>query len=224
MTGSASRSKTGAKHYYYHCQNGCGERFRADKANDQFSNYLYEFSIPPEILNLYYHIMEDVFKKDEVDKKKELARVDKQIQEFKNLIENVEDKFFKNQIEASTYSKAKSRYESEINRFKAERTRLLSVSSEFMNYIDYDFSLLHNSDGYYNEATVENKQKILSSIFPEKLTFDGERYRTLKKNLVFELLTSNINSLGEIKKKKAAKIDSLSPMASRRGIEPLLQE
>jgi site-specific DNA recombinase len=136
----------------------------------------------------------------------------------------MEDKFFRDEIDASTYSKAKSRYESEINRFKAERTRLLSVNSEFMNYIDYGFSLLHNLDGYYNEASVEVKQKILSSTFPEKLIFDGETYRTLRKNLVFELLTSNINGLGEVKKKKAVKIDGLSLRASRRGVEPLLQE
>ncbi len=224
LTGSASTSKTGARHYYYHCQYGCRERFRADQANTQFIQYLNQFQIPPEIMNLYYHIMEDVFKKDEVDKKRELARIDKQLEEFQNLIENVEDKFFKDQIEASTYSKAKSRYESEINRFKAERTRLLSVNSEFMNYIEYGFSLLHKLDGYYNEASVDVKQKILSSIFREKLTFDGKTYRTLKKNMVLELLTSNINNLGVIKRKKAVKIDSLSPLAPPRGFEPLLQD
>ncbi len=224
LTGSASTSKTGTRHFYYHCQHGCPERFRADQANIQFIQYLNQFQIPPEIMNLYYHIVEDVFKKDEVDKKRELARIDKQIQEFQNLIENVEDKFFKDQIEASTYSKAKSRYESEINRFKDERARLLSVSSEFMNYIDYGFSLLYNLDGYYNEARVDVKQKILSSIFHEKLTFDGKTYRTLKRNEVFELLTSNINNLGAIKQQKVVKIDNLSPLAPPRGFEPLLQD
>ncbi|MCZ6594729.1 MAG: recombinase family protein, partial [Bacteroidetes bacterium] len=62
LTGSASRSRTGARHFYYHCQKGCRERFRADEANGQFVSFLGGFKIPDEVLTLYYHVMEDVFK------------------------------------------------------------------------------------------------------------------------------------------------------------------
>ncbi len=224
LTGSASTSKTGARHFYYHCQHGCPERFRADEANIQFIRYLHQFQIRPEILTLYYHIMEDIFKNDKVDKKKELAKVNEQIKELQSRIENVEDKYFNDEIDVSTFKKTKRRYEGTIERLTDEKTKLSSVNSEFMNYIEYGFSLLHKLDGYYNEACVDVKQKILGSIFPEKIAFDGKTYRTLKMNMVFELLTNNINNLGGIKQQKVVKIDNLSPLAPPRGFEPLLQD
>ncbi|MFM1912391.1 MAG: hypothetical protein RIR51_229, partial [Bacteroidota bacterium] len=44
LTGSASRSKTGKRHYYYHCNSklGCNERFRVSLADLKLQEYLYQ--------------------------------------------------------------------------------------------------------------------------------------------------------------------------------------
>ncbi len=43
LTGSASRSQNGSRHFYYHCQNGCkATRFRADVANFIFEQQFLE--------------------------------------------------------------------------------------------------------------------------------------------------------------------------------------
>lgn len=56
LTGSGSRSRSGKIHYYYHCQKGCKERFRADTANKSFEDYLYflicNIIIPEYLLNI----------------------------------------------------------------------------------------------------------------------------------------------------------------------------
>lgn len=41
---------------------------------------------------------------------------------------------------------------------------------------------------------------MLGSIFPEKLIFDGNKCRTARPTQLLNLLTMNINELGEIKK------------------------
>lgn len=60
-TGSGSTGN-GGKYFYYHCQNGCKERIKAEEANLAFSDYLKSFQMHPEVSNLYMAIMEDIFK------------------------------------------------------------------------------------------------------------------------------------------------------------------
>ncbi len=74
------------------------------------------------------------------------------------------------------------------------------------------------------KANIEIKQKLIRSIFAEKLVFEDKKYRTSQINEVLALLTSKINHLGIPQNKKAIKKDGLLHRASPRGIEPLLQE
>ena len=224
LTGSASRSKTGARHFYYHCQNGCKERFRADTANMLFVQYLRSFKILEEVLLLYYKILEDVFRKDDIQRIKEIKTIDRNVEEFEKLINSVEDKYFENKINDIDYNRAKQRYTDQINELKKKRKELELHDSNFMKYVKYGFWLLKDLPDYYSQANIEVKHKIISSIFPEKIIFEEKKYRTQKVNEVLTLLTSNINHLGSPKKEKAVISDSLSYMASPGGIEPPLQE
>ncbi|MFC1732086.1 recombinase family protein [candidate division KSB1 bacterium] len=223
LTGSASKSRTGARYYYYHCHNRCNERFRADKANMQFVNYLGSFEISDEVLKLYYHIMKDLFNKDDQHREKEKAEYTSHIREFESMIENAEDKFIKNEIDMQTYENVKKRYSKRINDMTMKIQEIDLQKSNFMRYVEYDFPLLGNLEAYYNQADVSVKQKIIGSIFPDKLLFEGEKCRTTKINSVLAILTNNINNLGEIKKGQAMKNKNLSHRASPRGVEPLLQ-
>ena len=224
LTGSASKSHTGKRFYYYHCSGGCKERFRADLANQKMVELLYSFKIPNEVLDLYYHIMAKKFENDEKDKHKEIKDLNKKINEVESIINSIDDKFFKDQINIDTYTKAKKRYNSNIENLKFQKNQIEIIDSRFMEYIDYSFPLLKNLDKYYNESNTEIKQKILGSIFPENIIFEKNSFRTHRLNEVVSLLTSNINNLGVYKKKKAVISDSLSLKASPRGVEPLLQE
>ncbi|MFZ5515159.1 MAG: recombinase family protein [Candidatus Zhuqueibacterota bacterium] len=224
LTGSPSRSKTGARHFYYHCRNDCKERFRADEANAEFLRYIKSFKIRPEILSLYFKILEDVFDRDEMSKDKEIQKLKNQMKSFEDKIITVEDKFINNDIYKQDYNTIKHRYEENIRELKIKISELEMQDSNYMKYVEYSFSLLGDLEGYYKKADVEVKDKIVSSIFPEKLIYEEKKYRTPKVNEVLSLLTKNINELGEIKNKKAVKNDSFSALASPRGVEPLLQD
>ena len=224
MTGSASRSRTGTRHYYYHCQKGCKERFRADEANNQFFNYIKSFKIQDEVLSLYYHIIEDVFNQDDAERISEMRSLKSKIKKLEEMQNNVEDKYFEGQIDTETYCNAKKRYAARINKLVVKNTELENHESNFIRYMNYGFSLLKDLDEYYLKANVEVKQKLISSIFPEKLIYEDKKYRTSQINEALSLLTSNINNLGGAKNKKAIGYDGLLHKASPRGVEPLLQE
>ena len=93
-----------------------------------------------------------------------------------------------------------------------------------MHYVKYGFSLLENLAEYYLKADIAVKRKLIGSIFPEKLVYEDNNYRTTQINEVLSLLTNNINDLGVVEKEKAVQNNGLSYKASPRGIEPLLQE
>ena len=76
------------------------------------------------------------------------------------------------------------------------KAELEAKDSNFMQYVNYGFSLLKNLDKYYLKSNIAVKQKIISSIFPEKLIYQDKKYRTTEINEALSLLTNNINRLG----------------------------
>ena len=222
LTGSASRSKNGVRHFYYHCNKGCKERFRADVANELFQSYLKSFQVPEEVLLLYYHILRDMFKHDDTDREQEIERLKSKVEGYQSKIHSVEDKYFDNAIDKATYDDARRRYKESINSLETKIKELQFQDSNFLNYAGYGLSLLGNLEGYYKQAAIEVKSKIVCSIFPGKLIFAEKKYRTPQVNKVLSLITSNNNHLGIPKKQKAANFDSLHLMASPGGIEPPL--
>ncbi len=220
LTGSGSRSRNGAKHYYYHCQRGCNERFRSDVANEIFANYLGSFQVPAEILCLYDSILDDVFSAGDIERKQYMDNLDIQIRAVRAKLASLEDKFLNDFIEASDYKGIKRRIDSEEEELVEKRNEVGMEKSALKAYLEYGFPLLYNIKEYYSRASLEVKQKLIGSIFPLKLIFSENSYRTTRINEVLVLLTSNINGLGVIKTEQADISASLSTYAPRSGLEP----
>ena len=223
LTGSGSLGrKKDKKHYYYHCQKkyDCKCRFNADEANSEFLKLLESISIREEVLRLYFEVLKDTFKKDDLQTKREIASLDSEIAKVQERMLKLQDNFVDGKMEAEEYSVISKRYKSQEAELIRKRTELSMEKSSFAKYFDFSLSLLHNLSGYYEKADLSVKQKIIGSIFPEKLTYSEKKYRTAKVNEVLLLLTNNINGLGEVKKEKAVKIDGLSSLAPPSGLEP----
>ena len=76
---------------------------------------------------------------------------------------------------------------------------------------------------FYERAEVDAKQKLLSSIFPEKLTFDGEKCRTPRVNEVLRLTLLNDNSENILENNHSSQFLHVSALVVPRGIEPRCQ-
>lgn len=219
LTGSGSKGN-GGKYFYYHCQHGCKERFRAVDAHSSFQDYISSLEIKPEIASLYLAVMEDIFIAEEGDRKKELKSLDNSMQEIRQKLTSMEDKFITDQIERDTYKRMKTHYQQEIWKLQEKKNDIESMDSAFIQYTKWGFSLLINLPEYYNNASLEIKQKIIGSIFPEKLVFSEGTYRTNKPNEVLTLLCSNINGLGGNKKGQEVISNSMPFLAPSLGLEP----
>jgi site-specific DNA recombinase len=131
LTGSPSQSRNGNKYYYYHCQKGCKERVRADEANELFEKYLASFEIPKQTLELYYHILQDVFNKDDMTRKKETLQVETSIEKLKERLIRVEDEYMDRSIGFEDYNSMKKRYSASLDDLMSKYSELVGDKSLF---------------------------------------------------------------------------------------------
>lgn len=104
---------------------------------------------------------------------------------------------------------------------KARETIILNQESDFQIYMKKGITLVDNLKRFYQESSLEIKQKIVSSIFPEKLVFGRENsYRTSRVNEAFFLLTKTINDLQGQKNKNATDSDGVFKDAAAAASEP----
>ena len=75
-------------------------------------------------------------------------------------------------------------------------------------------------EGFYRDAPVKVKIKLLGSMFPEKIEFDGKNYRTKAYNKVLELIFRETNKLRGNKNKIEESLDTFPDSVPRAGVEP----
>ena len=218
LTGSASKGN-GGTYYYYHCQPGCKERYKSDVVHSEFNNWLKSISIKPEIASLYIAVMEDVFKTNEGDREAEIKKLNQQIAKNKEMQEKVAISLIDGGLDKHDYKMLKEKYAVESVGLKNRIEELKKSENGFAEYSRFGFSLLSNLSYHYNQSNLENKQKMIGLIFPEKLVFSNSTYRTTKPNELLSLMCNNINDLGVVKTKKTSNNESLSFMVVPARIE-----
>ena len=71
------------------------------------------------------------------------------------------------------------------------------------------------------DAKIEVKCKLLSSMFPEKITFDGKSYRTNSYNSVLDLIYKQTNELRGLKEKSGDSFNTFSASVPGAGVASL---
>lgn len=118
-------------------------------------------------------------------------------------LNSIEDKFLDGDIDKDTFHRMKGRTESEINTRNRKIEAIQGCKNTLTPQLNYSFSLLKNLDRVLLEAPVETKIKMLGSMFPEKIEFDGTKYRTASYNKVLDLIYQDTKSLRGREKEKS---------------------
>ena len=121
----------------------------------------------------------------------------------------------------NTYQKMLNRYNGVIENIKSKIEMLTgTIKTNIEPKLKYSISLINNIDTFIADAPVEVKIKLISSMFPEKIEFDGIRYRTKSYNKVLDLIYQETKELRETKKISGESCDTLPASVPRPGIEP----
>ncbi len=212
LTGSGSKSKTGDRHFYYHCnpRKGCGERFKVKIAHDELFNYFNDLSPSEEVCNLLELILEKKHEESKHSIKKLLIQKKNKLILLKDKSEMLLEKLLEGTINNDTYKNANIKINSDIIILEGEIAELKESNGDLKEFVKFGLFLFKNLKTFFERASINLKQKLISSIFAEKLVFDGEKYRTPKLNTGFDIIYNSINGLNRIKQKnERLSIDNL---------------
>ena len=92
-------------------------------------------------------------------------------------MDSVQDKYIDGDIDKETYNRIIERYSREADSVK-ERIALLETqnNAKIEPKMGYAISLINNIDRFILDAPVALKIKLLGSMFPQKIEFDGNKY------------------------------------------------
>ena len=222
LTGSRSKSKTGNYYYYYHCnpKKGCNERFKIEDAHNELKLLFDSLKPPKEIGDLFELILEDHYKTLKTTKISQIKRLEEEIKGLKGRLQTLLDKLLEGVISNENYKDYNSKIEAQILEKKNLLIELNDYQEDLQDYISFGLNLLNNLDEFFTKSDSRIKGKLLSSIFDEKMEFDGEKYRTPKFNEAIELIYSNIKGLESLETKKGDDLSKVSHLVLEAGLEP----
>lgn len=220
LTGSRSRSRNGNYYFYYHCQNDCKVRFNASEMDEKLFEHLKSITIPHEVSDLYLEILEDTFKSNEGDRKKQVDGLKSRIRNQEVKIERCDEMLLDREIDPATHKRMIAKLKEEISILQKKVELQESSETGFMKYCRYGIPLLSNISGFYLNAEVEIKQKLLGSIFPAKLHFRDGNYRTTPINPALALILQKNKVLENEKTGQILFEESLSGEVPMAGLEP----
>ncbi len=220
LTGSASTSGNGTKHWYYHCKNGCKERVMADKLNNAFTEKLTDFVFTDEAEKLYQKIIENLFGTTHIEDTLHQNKISSEIEKYEAKLSNMREKLSNNEISSQDYKDFKNDINPILLELKGKNIELGDIESELKKYLKKGMQLIKNIGRTYVYAQLDEKQKIIRSIFKENIVFQENTIRTGKLNDVVTLIASNSKASKGFKKKTEGDLDLQSCEVLPPGIEP----
>ena len=223
LTGSASKSKTGTKHYYYHCntRKGCNERFRIKDGHLALEKLLSSLKPEKEVCQLFEVILDDYYKTNKDKKFQQIKKAEEEISNLKSRKKILVDKLVNQVINDSDFKLYNNSLEKDIYEREQEIITLSDYEKELSQYIEFGLSLMQNLDVLYEKADITIRGNLLSSIFEEKLEFEEDKYRTPTFTEGFNYIYQEINKLEAVYKKKRDNSEVVSRKVPGMGLEPI---
>ncbi len=218
LTGATSRGN-GGEYTYYHC---CGDakhiRKRAEEVNEGFAKYVSCLKPNTVVLDLYKEVLNDIRLEGNKERKAGIRKLQEELSKISKRMHSLENKFLDGDIDNSSYQGMKERLENEVNNFEEQITALETLNRAVVEpKLDYAINLISNLEEFFRNGSTVAKIKLLSSMFPDKIEYDGEKYRTNSYNKVLDLIYEQTNELrGEETKKEGEKRTSPQISAQNR--------
>lgn len=118
----------------------------------------------------------------------------KRLQERKDW--KADDKFLNDELDKDSYNRIVLKTK-ERQKELEERISMLQIENRkaMEPKLKYSIDLISNLGDFIENAPLEVKIKLLGSMFPQKIEYDGKKYRTTEYNQVLDLIYHETNKL-----------------------------
>ncbi len=165
-------------------------------------------------------VMDDIFKTNEGDREAEVKKIQDAIDKNRLQLDKATTKLLDDEIDKNDFKRIKERVARESYDYQKQISDLKAAESGYKEYCRYGISLLSNMDYYYSTANLENRQKMLGLIFPEKLVFSNNTFQTMQPNEVLTLLCNGGKGFSDGKKEKSSGNAAQSCVVTALGFKP----
>ncbi len=210
-----------SSYYYYHCTGSCGFRQSANKANLIFEEGLNQIQLNEVFLTRLKKLLLDTYKKtlkNPVDEKKTILS---EIERLSTQLSMARTKLLSGTLEDDDYLEIKKE-----NKMKLEvlEGRLMKENSkvkiDINAILNKALKVVANIGKLYTLGDTKTKREIIGSIFPEKVVFDGEVYRTERINVLVKSILLINREMNENKNGRNEQKIQFSRLVLEAGLEP----
>jgi site-specific DNA recombinase len=219
LTGSASKGKT-TYVYYYHCSSQCGTRFNAKIVNEKFITLLKRYTLNSGVTDLYKELIIRAYEDEVGQGQSDLKFYKKQLIEYHDKINRARDLLLSGDLDGADYKKIKNDCERQVSITEGKLLDLSGKTESIGPLLEKALRNISKLPELYQSADSEAKRVIVSSMFPEKLTFDGEEHRTLRINEAIRVFDSVRDVFEQKKDRKTSVKTDLRSKVTREGFEP----
>ncbi len=221
MTGALSRGNGGLYAYYFCNRDHKHINVRADVTNDGFVRYVSKLKPNKAVLELYNEILQDIRGERVRDNHKQADKLQAEVSSIEERMNKINDLYFDGEISKADRDSNIARHKERVERLKKQIAALrLSADMRIKDKLTYSINLISNLGKFFQSATCEVKTKLLGSIFPEKLVFDGKKYRTKSFNGMLNLIYQETKHLQGKGKAESPNLSGNSAQVPEAGLEP----
>ncbi len=223
LTGSASKGHS--KYYsYYHCSRACTNgkpcRLRADYVNDEFLKEIKKYIPRPEMADIYKITLKEAWYEQTAHQPDERKKMQVQLKDLESKLSYVMELLASKQLDPADFRQMSADYKAKIQKLE---TKLSIISDECVNLsdlLDKGINNLLRLDYIYETGDIEKKRKVISSIYPEKLSFSENGVRTARLNEAVRLIYTLSKAFSENKTGQNGNYSTLSSQVGTTGFEP----
>lgn len=214
------KSRNGTRHFYYHCLHCSKERFRAETVNQEMEELLSTIHINEEVETLYTEIVEKEFKQASENNKLDAKQLQRELSKLEERRTKLQQTFLNDEISAQDYTELKQVLEQRIEELKVQINENKEQKDGFKEQIKNAILIIPKLLERYRNSTVQEKKKIIGSIFPEKFVFQNNKVRTTELNEVFALILNYTKGFTKQKSGQNDYFNHLSALVVPPGLEP----
>ena len=218
LTASTSRSR---KNYYsyYHCISPCDTRISAEDAHTWFNSFLKSISLDNNSYTLLLEILKEEFKKIDATNPLGPKHYEK-LTGLKDKLTRIQDLFIDGELSKEEYQQAKQRCQVLIEELEEKEIKL-GKKKEIFDTFKKGLTKIQTIEKQYSKGSLDQKRKLIGSIFPQKFEFENKKIRTADLNPILLKISSVHGGLQRSKRKGQTKKNDLSSMVIAKGFEPL---
>jgi site-specific DNA recombinase len=218
---TASKSKgNGGTYYYYHCTNGCKERFHSDEVNKLFKQELEKEKANNNSLEYNRAVLKHYLNIESGDKNKSIEQLQSEIKRNKERISVARKKVLDGVWDDDDFKETKQLCQPIIEKLERELAKLTQVDSTIDDQVEFCTQFFTNLPEYYDMADLMLKRQIIGLIYPEKFVFQNNSFQTTRKHAAIPLICRTGKGSSDGKNKIASKNGGHSNVVTLSGFKP----